>query len=171
MMRNASARLLYLPVILKMALSFQLRDAHLMASTSASTLLSWQLQNWPAPELQHSVRKVRFSIALAMAHEQNVTILSNLATLAPTSFALRLRALRSRCFSSRITVAHCATVKQFIGEIPEPFVAMVLALFYPYSGISRALESIVRYSRLRRTNELQRAARAGALCTVVRSNE
>ena len=47
---------------------------------------------------------------------------------------------------------------------------MVLALFFPYSGISRALESIVRYSRFRRTNELQRAARAGDLCIVARSS-
>lgn len=77
MMRNVSAGLLYWPVILKMALSIQLHDAHLMTSTSASALLNWQLQKWPAPELQHSVRKVRFSIALATAPEQNITILSN----------------------------------------------------------------------------------------------
>ena len=110
MMGNVPARLLYLPVILKMALSFQLRDAHLMASTSASTLLSWQLQKWPAPELQHSVRKVRFLIALAMAPEQNVTILLN-STSHSSSNLLCTPASSSSIalFFFANYVAHCAT--------------------------------------------------------------
>lgn len=95
-----------------------------------------------------------------------------LATLARTSFALPASSSSIALFFFANHVAHCATVKQFPGEkIPELFVAMVLTLFFPCSGISRALESIVRYSTFRRTNELQRVTRASALCIVARSNE
>jgi hypothetical protein len=123
-----------------MALSIQLHDAHLMASTSASTLLSWQLQKWPAPELQHSVRKVRFSIALAMAPEQNVTILSSSISHSSSNFVCTPASSSSvALFFFANYVAHCAPIKQLTGEkTPELFVAVVLALFFPYSGISRA---------------------------------
>jgi len=48
--------------------------------------------------------------------------------------------------------------------------AIFLALIYPYSGIARGLEAIVRHSNLLSgESELQKAARAGALCVVVRS--
>jgi hypothetical protein len=67
-------------------------------------------------------------------------------------------------------VAHCATVKSYPAETnAELLVAVVLALFFPSSGVIRALDSILRSSRLRRTNDAQRAAKAGALCMVVRS--
>jgi hypothetical protein len=66
--------------------------------------------------------------------------------------------------------AHCATVKSYPAETgAELLVAVILALFFPSSGVIRALDSILRHSRLRETNEVQRAAKAGALCMVVRT--
>jgi hypothetical protein len=68
--------------------------------------------------------------------------------------------------------AHCATVKSYPAETnAELAIAVVLALFFPSSGVIRALDSILRHSRLVRANEVQRAARAGALCMVVRTAE
>jgi hypothetical protein len=65
--------------------------------------------------------------------------------------------------------AHCATVKSYPAETPrELAVAVVLALFLPSSGITRALDAIIRRSRFIGDNELERASRAGALCMVVR---
>jgi hypothetical protein len=43
------------------------------------------------------------------------------------------------------------------------------ALIYPYSGVIRGIEAIIRRAAYHQGNELQRAARAGALCVVVRS--
>lgn len=69
-------------------------------------------------------------------------------------------------------IAHCATVKSYPAETnAELLVAVILALFFPSSGVIRALDSILRSSRLRRTNDAQRAAKAGALCMVVRTLE
>jgi hypothetical protein len=69
-------------------------------------------------------------------------------------------------------IAHCATVKSYPAETgAELLVAVTLALFFPSSGVIRALDSILRHSRLRWTNEAQRAAKAGALCMVVRTFE
>ncbi|KAF2178075.1 hypothetical protein K469DRAFT_719226 [Zopfia rhizophila CBS 207.26] len=67
-------------------------------------------------------------------------------------------------------LAHVATVKSYPAEtMTELSVAVILALFFPSSGIIRALDSIFRHSRLKNTNDLQKAARAGALCMVVRT--
>ena len=67
-------------------------------------------------------------------------------------------------------IAHCATVKSYPGENAiELGIAVLLALLFPSSGIIRALDSIFRHSRFRNSNELRRAARAGALCMVVRA--
>lgn len=47
-----------------------------------------------------------------------------------------------------------------------------MALVYPYSGVMRGLETIVRHSALCfREHGLQRAVRAGALCVFARSGE
>jgi hypothetical protein len=63
-------------------------------------------------------------------------------------------------------------VKPYPAEtILELAVAVVLALFFPSSGIIRALDSIIRHSRLLKKDELQRAARADALCTGCRSRD
>jgi hypothetical protein len=69
-------------------------------------------------------------------------------------------------------IAHCATVKSYPAEThAELVVAVTLALFFPSSGVIRALDSILRSSRLRKSNEVQRAAKAGALCMVVRTSD
>src|SRR5438034_983347 len=67
-------------------------------------------------------------------------------------------------------LAHCATVKPYPAEtIWEIALAMILALFLPSSGITRAMDSIIRCPRFRKMNKLERAAKAGALCMVVRT--
>ncbi|KAK4235331.1 hypothetical protein C8A03DRAFT_17919 [Achaetomium macrosporum] len=70
-------------------------------------------------------------------------------------------------------LSHCATVKTYPGSSQlDTFIATALALFLPSYGITRALFSIVRRSRLRRNrNELERAAAAGALRMVVRNDD
>jgi hypothetical protein len=70
-------------------------------------------------------------------------------------------------------LAHCATVKSYPAEThAELLVAVVLALFFPSSGVIRALDSILRHSRIRPgTNDAQKAAKAGALCMVVRTSD
>ncbi|KAH8648352.1 hypothetical protein BGZ60DRAFT_437678 [Tricladium varicosporioides] len=69
-------------------------------------------------------------------------------------------------------VAHAATVKSLPGEKARDIIlASLLALFYPYSGVMRGIEATVRHSILGRGNDLQKTARAGALCVVVRSRE
>jgi hypothetical protein len=67
-------------------------------------------------------------------------------------------------------VAHVATVKTFPGEsIISCCIGMIAALFFPTSGIVRGLAAIIRLSIIE-PDPLQAAARAGALCMVVRSN-
>lgn len=67
-------------------------------------------------------------------------------------------------------LAHCATVKLMPGEnAVSSFSSMALALFFPTSGIIRAVSAIIRHARITRKDELRAAARAGALCMVVRS--
>ena len=66
-------------------------------------------------------------------------------------------------------LAHCATVKSHPAETAAGMaVAVTMALFIPSSGILRALDALFRHSRFSPGNELQKAARAGALCMVVR---
>jgi len=60
-------------------------------------------------------------------------------------------------------------VKSYPGEsIRSSCIAIVAALIFPSSGISRGLGAIVRFGGFRR-NRLVTAARSGALCTVVRN--
>lgn len=70
-------------------------------------------------------------------------------------------------------LAHCATIKSYPAETPlETTSAILCALFLPSSGISRAMDSIVRRPRLRKgLSDLERACVAGALCMVVRGRE
>lgn len=67
--------------------------------------------------------------------------------------------------------AHAFTVKQLPGEEFMDYIWAVLsAVFYPYYGLPRGIESILRRPIFSSGNELQMACRAGALCVVVRSN-
>ena len=67
-------------------------------------------------------------------------------------------------------LAHAVTVKSYPGEkLQYTAYYIVVALLYPYSGLLRGMEAISRRAAWCRGNELQRAARAGALCVVVRN--
>lgn len=64
--------------------------------------------------------------------------------------------------------SHAATVKSRPGQTYMHTARdIVMSLFYPYTGLMRALESLARSSWT--TNDLRKAARAGALCIVVRN--
>lgn len=66
-------------------------------------------------------------------------------------------------------VSHAATVKPRPGQSQLHTARdVILALLFPYSGLLRALETIKRYS-LKSQDELTKAARASALCVVVRT--
>ena len=67
-------------------------------------------------------------------------------------------------------IAHAATVKALPGEkaIDVTF-AVFLAISFPFSGVARGLEAIVRCAVLYYpANDLRTAVRAGALCIVIR---
>ena len=67
--------------------------------------------------------------------------------------------------------AHAATVKIYPGERTLDITfAVVSAILFPTSGIVRGLHSIMRHAVSVR-DSLQRAARAGALCKVVRTDD
>jgi hypothetical protein len=67
--------------------------------------------------------------------------------------------------------AHAFTVKQLPGEELGQYTFVVLAaVLYPYCGLPRGIESIIRRAVFFRSSEMQTAARAGALCVVVRSH-
>jgi hypothetical protein len=66
--------------------------------------------------------------------------------------------------------AHCATVKMMPGETAvRGFTNALMALFFPTSGIIRAIFAIARHARFTKKDELWMAKRAGALCMLVRS--
>ncbi|KAE8447550.1 hypothetical protein EG329_010680 [Mollisiaceae sp. DMI_Dod_QoI] len=73
-------------------------------------------------------------------------------------------------------LAHAATVKALPGEstIDLAF-AVFLAITFPFSGVARGLEAIARHAsfswqqKILHCNDLQTAARAGALCIIVRT--
>lgn len=66
---------------------------------------------------------------------------------------------------------HCLTIKSYPAETRlEVGIAMVLSLFLPGSGISRAMDAIIRHSRWAGGNVFEKAARARALCMVVRTD-
>lgn len=67
--------------------------------------------------------------------------------------------------------SHAATVITYPGEAPFNVVlAIIFALFFPTSGIIRGLGAICRRANHEKT-DLQVAARAGALCHVVRTGD
>ncbi|KAF8244407.1 hypothetical protein K440DRAFT_666530 [Wilcoxina mikolae CBS 423.85] len=67
--------------------------------------------------------------------------------------------------------AHAATVKPLPGETFNSILwHVVLALFYPFSGIPRGLDAILRHAVFEKC-KIKRATRAGALCVVVRSSD
>ena len=67
-------------------------------------------------------------------------------------------------------VSHAATVKAYPGESSKDLAfAVFLAITFPFSGVARGLEAIMRHASFyRNANDLQTAARAGALCIIVR---
>ena len=68
-------------------------------------------------------------------------------------------------------LAHVATVQTYPGEsIRSTLKALGFCLLFPASGISRGLTAITRCA-IRQKTPLQTAARAGALCMVVRSKD
>lgn len=65
-------------------------------------------------------------------------------------------------------IAHAATVPPSPGNnITDNIEMALISLFLPYYGVGRAA-SIIRRGAIWETNPLQRAARAGALCTIDR---
>ncbi|MCJ1377032.1 hypothetical protein MMC17_000122 [Xylographa soralifera] len=72
-------------------------------------------------------------------------------------------------FFLRNYVAHAATVVIYPGEsFLSTIGAVILAFFFPTSGIVRGLTAIVRHAATQ-SKPLEQAARAGALCMVVRN--
>jgi hypothetical protein len=66
--------------------------------------------------------------------------------------------------------AHAATVVSYPGESGEDVILAVIgATLFPTSGAMRGLNSIMRHSVLSTNDPLQKAARSGALCMLVRS--
>lgn len=71
-------------------------------------------------------------------------------------------------FLSTNYVAHAATVKSSPGDgLSASICNMVLALFFPMSGLMRAMNTIARHKKWG-GSDLENACRAGALCMVVR---
>lgn len=67
---------------------------------------------------------------------------------------------------------HAATVKPYPGEATiDLIVNVVSAILFPTIGVIRGLNSIVRCSIFTAKGGLQRTARSGALCMVVRSRD
>jgi hypothetical protein len=66
--------------------------------------------------------------------------------------------------------AHCLTVKTLPGESALASLSgIVLALFFPTSGVVRAVNAIIRNARFGAKDEIHGAARAGALCMIIRT--
>lgn len=67
-------------------------------------------------------------------------------------------------------LAHAATVRTLLDESSLPsFLAVVLALLFPVSGISRGLTALLQYSIWYRDDPHKAALRAGAVCEVIRT--
>jgi hypothetical protein len=66
--------------------------------------------------------------------------------------------------------AHGATVVSYPGEPPfDMFLCVVAAILFPTFGVIRAFNFIFRHPVLTTKNDLEMAARSGALCMLVRS--
>ena len=69
-------------------------------------------------------------------------------------------------------IAHGATVVSYPGERASfTFSVVVTAILFPTTGVKRALNLIFRHPRLTSQNDLDVAARSGALCMLVRSRD
>ncbi|KFA48275.1 hypothetical protein S40293_11595 [Stachybotrys chartarum IBT 40293] len=69
-------------------------------------------------------------------------------------------------------LAHCATIRAYPAEdLGSRFLAALLALFMPASGVVRAMDAFIRHSRFFGGEEIQRAVRAGAACMLVRTKD
>jgi len=67
-------------------------------------------------------------------------------------------------------VAHGATVVSYPGEPAfDTLLCVVAAILFPTFGVIRALNFIIRHPVLTAKNDLEMAARSGALCMLVRS--
>jgi hypothetical protein len=67
--------------------------------------------------------------------------------------------------------SHAITVKSAPGEQTlDSFLDILSALFHPFSGVPRGIEAIFRRAAFFSSDDLQKAARAGALCIVVRDH-
>ena len=68
-------------------------------------------------------------------------------------------------------VAHGATVVSYPGEpLFDTLLSVVAAILFPTSGVIRSLNFIIRRPLLTAKNDLEVAARSGALCMLVRSS-
>lgn len=68
-------------------------------------------------------------------------------------------------------IAHGATVVSYPGESTlDTLLCVVTAILFPTFGVIRALNFIVRHPLLTTRNDLEVAARSGALCMLVRSS-
>ena len=68
-------------------------------------------------------------------------------------------------------VAHGATVVSYPGEPAfDMFLSVMAAIFFPTFGVIRAFNFIIRHPRLTANNDLEVAARSGALCMLARSS-
>ena len=70
-------------------------------------------------------------------------------------------------------IAHAFTVKTLPGEkLGTRMITAFLALLFPFSGVARGLESILRPAKFfpQPSDELETAARSGALCVVIRKD-
>jgi hypothetical protein len=68
-------------------------------------------------------------------------------------------------------VAHGATVVSYPGELAiDTFLCVVAAILFPSFGVIRAFNFIIRHPVLTAKNDLEMAARSGALCMLVRSS-
>ena len=67
-------------------------------------------------------------------------------------------------------LAHAATLRSVPGRsVFQSFFAMLKALFFPVSGVTLGVRGIFSFAALAKT-DLQAAARAGALCKVIRTD-
>ena len=68
-------------------------------------------------------------------------------------------------------VAHGATVVSYPGELAfDTLLSVVAAILFPTFGIIRAFNFLFRHPSLTARNDLEMAARSGALCMLVRSS-
>ena len=112
--------------------------------------------------------------AAATAPTQNITIEVPVGTTNHGNLHLLCLPTKAQdilVFFAANYFAHAATVKVYPGEATlEVVITVINAVLFPTSGIVRGLHSMMRHAVFVR-DSLQRAARAGALCMVVRAED